>query len=245
MHLSKEIQKRLDILNSAVQLDSTIDGKLPEKYSFYHKSGRSFRAAFAATEKSFSIVLFEKTDKQNYEDCFARAIFTDLERLTSVIDRWANKMEDILEIKKDFGELELYIDFEFRNPNSEIDEAWTKVRNMFFNNTEFWKYPKWNDRYIELLNAAKTHEAFTSYFPFTSHYWLRFSMDKAFKKIWPFVTYIQPTGNGDENPNSFGKFYVSYNDKATDRLFFETAKEALDFYADKLKETKPITWVVH
>jgi hypothetical protein len=47
----------------------------------------------------------------------------------------------------------------------------------------------------------------------------------------------------NEVPNTLGKFYVSFNDKPMGGQFFETAKAALDFYADKLKETKPTKWV--
>lgn len=242
MHLSKEIQKRLDSLNSSVQLASTIDGILPDRYSFYNKPGKSFRTEFGATETIFSIVLYERTDNQNYENCFARGLFTNLDRLATVIDLWVDKLSDIAVIKKEFDELELYSDFEFRNPNSDIDNAWTKVKNMFFNDTEFWKYTEWKERYLELLNEAKKHKAFANYFPFTSHYWLRFSIDKDIKETWVLDTYIVPTMYSDEIPNTLGKFYVSYNDKPMGGQFFETAKEGLDFYAEKLKEVKPIKW---
>ncbi len=243
MHLSKEIQKKLDSLNSTVQLAVTIDGTLPDRYSFYSKPGKSFRAEFGATEASFSIVLFEKTDKLNYETCFARGLFTDLDRLATAIDLWVDKLIDITIIKKEFDELELYSDFQFRSPNSDIDNAWTKVKNMFFNDNGFWKYTEWKERYFELLNEAKSHKAFANYFPFTSHYWLRFSVDKDIKETWTLDTYIVPTMYSDEIPHTLGKFYVSYNDKPMGGHFFETAKEGLDFYAEKLKEVKPIKWV--
>ena len=242
MHLSNEIQKRLDNLNSSVQLASTIDGTLPDKYSFYNKPGKSFRTEFGATETSFSIVLYERTDNQNYENCFARGLFINLKRLATVIDLWVSKRTEIAVIKKEFPELELYSDFEFRNPNNDINNAWTKVKNMFFNDNEFWKHAEWKARYFELLNEAKRHNAFTNYFPFTSHYWLRFSIDKDIKETWTLDTYIVPTMHSDEIPDTLGKFYVSYNDKPLGGQFFETSKEGLDFYADKLNETKPIKW---
>lgn len=242
VHLSNEIQERLDKLKSNVKLASTNDGTFAGKYSFYNKSGRSFRTEFAKTDKDFSIVLYERTDKQNYEDCFARGLFTDLERLTTVIDLWVDKQKDILEIKSEFAELELYSDFEVKNPNQDIDKAWTKVKNMFFNDTGFWKQAEWRKRYFEMLNEAKRHPAFQNYFPFTSHYWLRFSIDKYIKETWTLDTYIIPTMYSDEVPNTLGKFYVSFNDKPKGGQFFETVKEGLDFYADKLNETKPIKW---
>lgn len=114
---------------------------------------------------------------------------------------------------------------------------------MFFNNTEFWKQTEWNERYLEMLNEAKRHNAFESYFPFTSHYLLRFSIDKEIKETWPLFAYIIPVMYSIEVPKTLGKFYVSYNDKSNGRQFFKTVKEALDFYADKLKEIKPIKWV--
>jgi hypothetical protein len=229
-------------LNSSVKLASTIDGTLPDKYSFYNNPGRSFRIEFASTDNDFSIVLYERTDKQNYEECFARGLFTDLERIATVIDIWVDKQKGISEIKSQFEELELYSDFEIKNLNPDIDKAWTKVKNMLFNNTEFWKQAEWEKRYFEMLNEAKRHPAFQNYFPFTSHYWLRFSIDKDIKETWTLDTYIIPTMYSDEVPNTLGKFYVSFNDKPMSGQFFETVKEALDFYADKLNETKPIKW---
>lgn len=243
MHLSTELQKQLDRLNSSVQLASTIDGTFPDRYAFYNKQGRSFRTEFASTDNEFSIVLFERTSEQNYETCFARGLFYDIARLATVIDLWVEKQKSIVEIEKLFEELELFEDFEFKNSNIDIDKAWTKVKNMFFNDTEFWKFSEWKDRYIELLSEAKKHKAFESYFPFTSHYWLRFSIDKHIKETWTLDTYIIPTMYSDEIPITVRKFYVSYNDKPMGGQFFDTAREALDFYAEKLKETRPIRWV--
>jgi hypothetical protein len=242
VHLSKEIQRRLDELKSNVKLAPTIDGTFPDKYSFYFKTGRSFRTEFASTNNDFSIVLYERTDQQNYENCFARGLFTNLERLANVIYLWVDKQKGISDIKCNFDELELYSDFEITNPNQDIDKAWTKVKNIFFNDTEFWKQTEWNERYLQMLNEAKRHNAFENYFPFTSHYWLRFSIDKELKETWPLGIHIIPTVFSEEVPESLGKFYVSYNDKPMGGKFFETVKEGLDFYADKLKEVKPIKW---
>lgn len=242
MHLSNELQKQLDKLNSNIKLASTIDGTFPDKYSFYNKSERGFRVEFASSDQIFSILLYTRTDKQNYENCFARGLFNDLDRLATVIDLWVGKQERISGIKSEFDELELYSDFETKNSNYDIDKAWTKVKNMFFNNTEFWKQTEWNERYLEMLNEAKRHKAFENYFPFTSHYSLRFSVDKDIKQTWILDSYIIPTMYSDEVPETLGKFYVSFNDKPMGGQFFETAKEALDFYAEKLKDAKPIKW---
>lgn len=242
MHLSNEIQRRLKDLNSNVELASTIDGTFPNRYSFYNRLGKSFRTEFASTDNNFSIALYERTDKQNYENCFARGLFTDLDRLTAVINSWVAKQEDIKEIKGKFDELELYSDFEIKNPNRDIDKAWTKVKNMFFNDTKFWKQNEWNDRYLEMLIEAKRHNAFDNYFPFTSHYCLRFSIDKEMKETWTLDTYIIPTMYSSGVPKTLGKFYVSYNDKPTGGQYFETANKGLDFYAKKLKEIEATNW---
>lgn len=243
MHLSKELQKQLDRLNSSVQLASTIEGTFPDKYAFYNNPGRSFRTEFALTDNEFSIVLFEKTPELNYENCFARGLFYDITRIATVIDLWVDKHKSITEIKKHFFELELFEDFEFRNANHDIEKAWRKVKNVFFNDTQFWEFSEWKNRYVELLVEAKKHQAFQNYFPFTSHYWLRFSIDKEMKETWTLGTFIIPTMYSEEIPITVGKFYVSYNDKPMGGQFFETAKEALDFYAQKLQQTKPIRWV--
>lgn len=243
MHLSKELQKQLDRLNSPVQLAATVDGTFPDKYAFYNSPGRSFTTEFASTNNKFSVVLFEKTPDLNYENCFARGLFNDIERVAMVIDLWVDKQKSISEIKEHFDELELFEDFEFRNANDDIEKAWRKVKNMFFNDTEFWKFLEWKERYVEMLSEAKKHKAFQNYFPFTSHYWLRFSIDKQMKETWTLDTYIIPTMYSEEIPTTFGKFYISYNDQPMSGQFFDTAGEALDFYAQKLKETKPIRWV--
>jgi hypothetical protein len=243
VHLSKELQKQLDRLNSPVQLATTTDGTFPDKYAFYNNPGRSFRTEFASTNNEFSIVLFEKTPELNYENCFARGLYYDIARVAMVINLWVDNQKSITEIKEHFDELELFKDFEFRHTNDDVEKAWRKVKNMFFNDTEFWKCSEWKDRYVALLGEAKKHKAFQSYFPFTSHYWLRFSIDKQMKETWTLDTYIIPTMYSDEIPTTVGKFYVSYNDKPMGGQFFETAKEALDFYAQKLKEIKPIRLV--
>ncbi|HYF04257.1 MAG TPA: hypothetical protein VEC36_12820 [Patescibacteria group bacterium] len=241
MNLSEEIQARLHKINSSVALSYINDGTFPDEYAFYHRLGRSFRTEFAATEHEFSIVLFERTDKLDYENCYARGIFKNIDRLVNVIGLWVGKQQDILELKAKFDELELFTDFDFKNPNQEIDAAWTKVKNMFFNRTWFWEKPEWNSRYILMLNEAKKHNAFKNYFPFTSHYWLRFSIDKDLKETWTLDTFIFPTFYSEETPATLGKFYVSFDDEMS-RKYFENLHEALDFYAEKLHETKPIKW---
>lgn len=229
-------------MKSNVDLASTIDGTLPKEYAFYNKSGRSFRAEYGSTTFNYSIVLFERTDKQDYEKCFARGLLTNLDTLAIIIDLWVDKQKDIAEIKNKFDELELYADFAFNNSNQGIDNAWTKVKNMFFNDTKFWKTKEWNERYIEMLNEAKRHRDFENLYPFTSHYWLRFSTDEDTRGTWSLNTYIIPTRYSSEVPRTLGKFYVSYNDVPLGGEYFETAKEALDLYSEKLKAVEPFKY---
>lgn len=237
MHLSKEISKHLIHLNSNVALASTIDGTLPDKYAFSNKGKRKFRAEFASNENEFSVILYESTNKQEYENCFARGLFTDSVRLASVIDYWSGKREQISKIKNAFNELVFFEEPELKNPNPEIEQAWRKIQNMFFNETGFWRNPEWNHRYLVMLNEAKSHHAFQNYFPFRSHYVLRFSVDKELHETWNLSAYMIPPVQ-----KSDGNFYVSYKDESMSGEYFDTAKAALNFYAEKLKEIKPTKW---
>ncbi len=242
MHFSKEIQRVLIRTNSNVELAKTIDGILPNQYAFYNKKGRSFRAEFARTEKEFSIVLFERTEKQNYELCFARGLFNDIKRLSKVIDFWVGVQKPIHYIKSEFNELEIYKNFDFKNSNPDIEKAWNKVQNMFFNDAEFWENVEWKSRYLKMLIGAKKHNEFTDLFPFTSHYWLRFSPRKDFiTECWPLDTYIVPIFHSNELPKELGNYYVS-TEENKDGNYFSDLNEALDFYASKLKEIEPIKW---
>ena len=243
VHLSNTIQAQLDKLNSPVKVSAIINGTLPDKYAFIYEGSRRFITEFADNENMFSIVLYEWNDEQKYNYCSARGILRDIERLATVIDHWVVKQKCAAAIKHQFDELELFEDFAERNPNRDIENAWTKVKNMFFKDLTSWKTPEWNSRYLELLQKAKEHPAFQNLYPFTSHYWLRFSVDKDRKETWELGTYIIPTVYSEEVPETLGKFYVSCNDNYMEGRFFETINEALDFYADKLRETKPIHWV--
>lgn len=243
MHFSSELQTQLNRISSPVKVSATIHGDLPAGYAFLHDGIRQFRAEFASNKTALSIVLYECRKEQKYYYCFARGIFNNMSRLANVVDLWVDKEKTAVEISSQFAELELFKDFEYSNPNTEINYAWMKVKNMFFNDLTFWKDYEWNARYLELLNKAKEHPAFQQLFPITSHYWLRFSVDKDKKESWVFSTYIVPVFYSDEVPVTVGKFYVSYNDKPMGGQFFETADEALDFYAARLREIKPIRWV--
>lgn len=245
MHLSKEIQGILVGLKSDIKLAETMDGTLPDQYAFYNKKGRSFRAEFAQTDKEFSIVLFERTEKQNYEQCFARGIFNNLNRISKVIDLWVGKQKPISNLKTEFKELEIYQDFDFQNSNPDIEKAWNKVKNMFFNDTKFWKNIDWRNRYLEMLIGTKRHPEFQNLFPFTSHYWLRFSPKKDFiTECWTLDTYIITIMHSTELPKELGNYYVSESENI-DGNYFAELKEALDFYSSILKKTEPIKWTTN
>jgi len=245
VQLSNDLQLQLDNLNSKVQLATIIDGTFPTEYAFIGGDGRQFRTEFASNRTEFSVVLFERTPNLNYENCFARAVIRDLNKLARLIDLWVDKHTDIEKLSCEFSELELFKPFSFIHDNPAIEAAWIKVKNMKFNTPVFWKDTDWNDRYEIMLEAAKRHKGFATYFPFTSHYWLRFSIDKDIKETWTLDTYMIPTMYSIEVPKTLGKFYVSFNDKPIGGQFFATVKDGLDFYAEKLIETKPIKWTTH
>lgn len=244
MHLSNELQSELEKIESSVKVNATIYGTFPENSAFYHDGNRKFITEYAVTQNQFSIVLYEWCNELKYNHCFARGLFTDIERLARVIDLWVDRQVEATVIKTQFDELEIFQDFELRNTDPRIDFAWKKVKNMIFNDLTYWKTPEWNTRYLELLNHAKKHKEFITLFPFTSHYWLRFSVDKDKKETWTLNTYIFPTMYSEEIPETIGRYYVSYNDEPMGGKFFDNVNMALDFYAEKLKETKPIRWVV-
>ncbi|TXD81653.1 hypothetical protein ESY86_00010 [Subsaximicrobium wynnwilliamsii] len=245
MHLSKEIQRILVGLKSAVKLAETMDGTLPDRYAFYDKKGRSFSAEFAQTDKDFSIVLFERTEKPNYEKCFARGIFNDLNKISKLIVFWVVEQKSISNLKTEFKELEIYQDFDFKNLNPDIEKAWNKVKNRFFNDTKFWNNIEWRNRYSEMLIRTKMHPEFQNLFPFTSHYWLRFSPKKDFiTECWTLDTYIVPIMHTKELPKELGNYYVSESENI-DGNYFAELNEALDFYSIILKKTEPIKWITN
>jgi hypothetical protein len=239
MHLSKELQKQLDKINSTVRLSTTIDGILPNKYAFLRSdNGRNFRINFANSENEFSTIFYERTNQLKYENCFGRAIFDDLAKLASAIDLWIDKNLSIDFLKEQFPEIETFEPFDFRHDNSDIEAAWIKVQNMFFNDEFFWKDKEWRHRYHQMLLEAKKKKDFHNYFPFTSHYWLRFSIDKDITETWPLGLHIMPTID-----TSKGQYYVGVSDENKDGYFFDNIADALNFYSKKLNETKPTKWL--
>ena len=107
---------------------------------------------------------------------------------------------------------------------------------MFFNSTIFWIDPDWNRRYFEMLEQAKQHTLLENLYPFTSHYWLRFSRDRDLNEAW--IPGIIPTVYSKEVPATLGAFYVSYDHRPMGGSFFDTAKQAVDFLSTGLAAEK-------
>lgn len=238
MHLSKELQNRLDSISSKVMLAKTIDGTFPADYSFMSGNGRQFRTEFGSSLTDFSIVLFERSTNLNYENCYARAVFKDLDKLARLIDLWVDKQVSVDKLAKEFSELELFRPFSPRHDNPDIEASWTKVKNMKFNETTFWKKTEWNERYEIMLLKAKEHKGFQNYFPFTSHYNLRFSVNKEITITWTLPLSIIPCVD-----TSKGLYEVSLSD--SDTKYFKDINVALDFFADTLKQIAPTDWRKH
>ncbi|MEO3407165.1 DUF6193 family natural product biosynthesis protein [Mucilaginibacter sp. CAU 1740] len=235
MNLTIQLQEQLNNLKLRTKLSACDDGHFPAQYAFIRGGERQMRTEFAATNQQYSIVLYERTDKYKHEICFARGIFNSLERLAIVIDLWVDRLKDANEISDQFQELELYKSFSFKNPDPAIDKAWEKVKNMQFNDTEYWKKPEWQARYSEMLNAAKHYGVFKNLYPFTSHYALRFSKDESIRKVWNLFLNIEPSWHTNEKA-----FRVSYGEK--DVEVFDDINDALDFFATKMEEIVPLRY---
>jgi len=235
--LSKDLQDQLDKLDSNIQLAATINGSIPTNYAFVNSGSFQFRTEFASKANEFSIVLFTKQSDLNYENCYARGVITGIERLALLIDFWVNKRIEITKISKQFRELEWFKLFSFYNTNSDIEAAWIKIKNIQFNNLGFWKYQEWNDRYEIMLNAAKRYKKFENLFPLTSHYNLRFSIDKEIKQSWEFYYSIVPAFDKQK-----GNYCVEISLNHDEAKYFDDINTALDFYSEVLSKIKPTVW---
>lgn len=237
VNLTVELQKHLLELGSNATLAATQDGNFPENYAFVRTARRQIRTEFASSKNEYSVVFFERTDAFKYENCFGRGLFNNMDDLAVAIDYWVGKSTDILEIKNRFSQIELFVDFEKNNPNDDIEQAWTKVKNRFFNDVKFWKSKEWNNKYLQLLNETKAHEAFRDYYPFTSHDYLRFSIDKLLQETWTLDYYVAVPFDFSK-----GEIFVSKSFHPQQGIYFNTISEGLDFYAGRLKDNQPIKW---
>jgi hypothetical protein len=234
--LSKDLQDKLTKLGSTVELSKTIDGVVPTQYAFITGDGRTFSTIIASPTK-FSILLHERTPALKYEFCFGRGLINSLDSVAKIVDLWVDKKKDISEIMKLFPEIEVFKPFEFQHPNTDIEAAWTKVKNLKFSDEKFYEDPDWNARHETMLVAAKKHVAFKNYFPLLSHYNLRFSIDKDMKESWPFYYSIVPSPD-----KSKGEYLVEISMEFKDGKYFPDIKSALDFYADFLSKIPATKW---
>ena len=239
MHLSNEIQSRLENSNSNIMLDfsdSIIGINNTSTYARceIEKYGRNFIAGFAKSNNDFYIILFENKHKYIYIDCFARAYITDIEKLVHIIYLWVDKELNISEIKKLHNGIELFKEFKFRNSNNEINEAWRLIKNLFFFDDEFWNYIEWKSRYLDLLIKANKHKILRNYYPTTSHQRLKFHLTKDCKERWSHDLFIFPFWQEDNSISLKYKYFVSYLDKIIGQ--FETVNEGLDFLSRKILE---------
>lgn len=239
MHLSNEIQNKLKNFNSNIKLEfkeaihgininSTIARCAFEKY------GRNFIAGFAKSNIDFFVILFENKHKYIYFDCFARAYITDIEELVDIIYLWVDRELNISEIKELHNEVELFEEFEFKNLNNEINEAWRKIKNLFFFDEGFWNYTEWKSRYLDLLIKANKHKVLRNYYPTTSHMWLKFHLTKECIEPWSHDLIIFPFWIEDNSVILKYKYFVSYTDKIIGQ--FKSVDEGLDFLSEKILE---------
>lgn len=240
MQLSKELQKHLELVNSRIELAKTIDNELPENYAFYKPLGRkNFRVEFGETQNDYSVVLFERTNNRNYEMCYFRGIINSLDRLSELINDWIEDNMSIELIDEKFPELEQFQSDEYECPNEEIERMWNYIKNTAFNDTEFWKHKDWEERFVKLVAVAKRKEEWKKYYPFTSHYMLRFSLDSKLQHTWELDLNLVPAHDTRK-----GKYIVNVPEIPNGKsYYFVKLEEATNFYDRKMKEYQPIKWI--
>jgi len=239
MHLSNELQKLLKLNNSSIELAKNIDGELPASYAFFSlEYGRNFRIYYARQNRECSILLFERTKQRDYEICYLRGLFDSLEKIVLLLKYWMEEEEKVKEIADRFEELEVFEFDDFEHPNKEINEKWRYIENRIFNRDRFWKNRDFEERYSKMVKYAKRKEEWKNLFPFTSHDWLRFSLNKALTHSWVLGLHIIPTWTTEE-----GKYYVGVPELENKRgRCFEKLEDAIEFYDKKLNEYQPTKW---
>ena len=226
-------------IGSSIELAKTIDNESPSNYAFYQPTKeRNFRVDFGEIANEFSTVFFDRTEKRNHEICYLRGRFDSIKRLADSIKMWVEDEETEENIANRFKELESFHFDDYENPNPQIEERWKYVKNRIFNDTEFWKNKDWEERYFKMVNAAKRKEEWKNYFPFTSHHWLRFSLNYDLTNTWELGLHIIPTWTTEN-----GNYHVGVPESESKEGFtFQELDEAIEFYDLKLKEYQPINW---
>ena len=239
MHLSNELQKHLKKIGSSIELAKTIDKESPSNYAFYEpQKERNFRVYFGDKKSQFSIVFFERTKEKNYEICHLRGLFNSIIELAKAIKNWTEDENEIEEIANRFSNLEKYQFDDFENPDSRIDARWKYVRNSFFNDNKFWKNKNREERYFKMVDSAKRKDEWKNYYPFTSHYMLRFSLDNEIRHTWVLDLNIIPSWD-----LSKGNYKVNVPEEENkEGFYFDKLEDAIEFYDIKLKEHQPFKW---
>jgi len=238
MHLSKELQKQLNLVGSSLELAKTIDKESPTNYAFFlPTTSRNFRVAFGAHTYEYALVLFDRTADMDYELCYLRGSFNSLSRLASSIKAWVETEEEIDTLAHQFEEFERFPVDTFKNPNPKIEARWQYVKNRIFNDLQFWKRYDWEKRYFNLIKEAKQYEAWKNYFPFTSLDWLRFSLNDELTNSWELGLHIVPSWNTGE-----GTYHVGVPESESKQgYYFHELDAAIAFFDKKLNEYHPIS----
>ncbi|MCU0354352.1 MAG: hypothetical protein MUD08_11545 [Cytophagales bacterium] len=121
--------------------------------------------------------------------------------------------------------------------NPDIEAAWIELENDISEAAISGRVENWLNLYKELITAAKQHDYLQNYFPLTSHYRLRFSMDKHLHESWPFFYSVEPLL--DEKKYKY-KVHISIED--TEARYFSDAYSALEFLTDLMRNIKPTKW---
>lgn len=121
----------------------------------------------------------------------------------------------------------------------EIAAAWVELENKIIDASKVdWRADyEWLTLYKVLIVAAKEHPYLQNYFPLTSHYCLRFSVDKHLHESWPFFYSIEPSYDLEK-----GKYQVHTSLNSEDTRHFDDVYSALDYLADWMHANKPIRW---
>ncbi|WP_044209904.1 hypothetical protein [Flammeovirga sp. OC4] len=234
MNLTEELQKQLKLLNSSIELSK--EGIQTDKYSLYtSKNDQSIHIEFASNETEFVVLFFDAYEKRDYEFCFLRGIVKGIQRLALLLKTWVDEKVNVQQLFTEFSELEQFESFTHPHPNQKIENQWIKVKNRCFQNIDFLNNKDWYNRFDEMLCTSKRRIDFQNYYPFTSHNWLRFSLDPKIQHTWTLDLYIVPTLT-----TAKGNFYVGL--PGDNGVYFDKIDEALDFFALQMKEHQPIRW---
>ena len=128
------------------------------------------------------------------------------------------------------------VPYNINDMDSEIEAAWCKVENDILYASSC-RNSRWLNLYRDIISAAKQHSYFQSHFPLTSHYCLRFSVDKNLHESWPFFCSIEPADNGAEENY---RVHTSMDD--LDDRYFVDVHSALDFLADLMRSKGSVKW---